>query len=295
MEEHLNSYNSPYKFNGKELDDETGNYYYGARYYNPKWSIWLSVDPMAEKYPGWSPYNYTLNNPVNFTDPTGMSVEENPVYDSQGNYRGDTEEGFTGEPIIYDGKKDFTSMSKDELVNNNGGTYLSNEGFNSLHPDSRDKIESHITNYNLDDGLNIDGEIKIKHHIVNTDGGLYNANEGTPNNLLIKRGVHKDGSSVSDEYFKPTVENIRNLINIHEVRGHVLNNLTGDPKDHFRIFEMQINHLQFNTTTKSFKGFHLNHLYNYGENTGNNILSNSKYKSLYYKFGYPFYKSLNKN
>src|SRR5699024_1905644 len=68
--------NSPYKFNGKELDDETGNYYYGARYYNPKWSIWLSVDPLAGDYPGWSPYNYTLQNPVKLVDPDGRSVDE---------------------------------------------------------------------------------------------------------------------------------------------------------------------------------------------------------------------------
>ena len=76
--EYLNSYNEPYKFNGKELDDETGNYYYyyyyyGARYYDPKWSVWLSVDPMAEKYPGWSPYNYTLNNPIKYVDPNGLT------------------------------------------------------------------------------------------------------------------------------------------------------------------------------------------------------------------------------
>jgi len=76
VEEHKNSNNSPYKFNGKELDDETGNYYYGARYLNPKFSIWLSVDPLAEKYPGWSPYNYTLQNPVKLIDPDGRSVEE---------------------------------------------------------------------------------------------------------------------------------------------------------------------------------------------------------------------------
>ncbi|SDX31441.1 RHS repeat domain-containing protein [Aequorivita viscosa] len=36
VEEHLNSNNSPYKFNAKELDAETGNYYYEARYYDPK-------------------------------------------------------------------------------------------------------------------------------------------------------------------------------------------------------------------------------------------------------------------
>src|SRR5699024_6579637 len=74
VEEHKNSNNSQYKFNAKELDDETGNYYYGARYLNPKFSIWLSVDPLAEKYPGWSPYNYTLLNPVKLIDPDGRMV-----------------------------------------------------------------------------------------------------------------------------------------------------------------------------------------------------------------------------
>jgi RHS repeat-associated protein len=66
-----NYYNTPYKFNGKELDVETGLYYYGARYYDPKTSIWLSVDPLAEKYPNMSPYAYCFNNPVIFTDPDG--------------------------------------------------------------------------------------------------------------------------------------------------------------------------------------------------------------------------------
>jgi RHS repeat-associated protein len=40
-----------YKFNGKELDEETGLYYYGARYYDPRISIWLSVHPLAERHP----------------------------------------------------------------------------------------------------------------------------------------------------------------------------------------------------------------------------------------------------
>lgn len=64
-------FDNPYKFNAKELDTETGLYYYGARYYNPKWSIWYGVDPMADKYRSWSPYNYTLDNPVTLTDPDG--------------------------------------------------------------------------------------------------------------------------------------------------------------------------------------------------------------------------------
>ena len=75
VEEHKNSNSSPYKFNGKELDDESGLYYYGARYYDPRISIWASVDPLAEKYAGWSPYNYCLQNPLNLIDPDGMKVK----------------------------------------------------------------------------------------------------------------------------------------------------------------------------------------------------------------------------
>ncbi|MCE4065085.1 hypothetical protein LXM63_08255 [Chryseobacterium gleum] len=67
------SNNSPYKFNAKELDGETGYYYYGARYYNPRVSLWLNVDPLAEKFPSWSPYAYAFNNPVRFIDPDGKA------------------------------------------------------------------------------------------------------------------------------------------------------------------------------------------------------------------------------
>ncbi|MCB9310010.1 MAG: RHS repeat-associated core domain-containing protein [Lewinellaceae bacterium] len=67
----------------KELDDNTGLYYYGARYYDPVVSSWLSVDPMADKYTSWSPYNYTMNNPIKFTDPTGNGVEGD-IYNMNG-------------------------------------------------------------------------------------------------------------------------------------------------------------------------------------------------------------------
>nr|WP_199489111.1 RHS repeat-associated core domain-containing protein [Mesonia sp. K7] len=70
-------------------DKETGNYY-GARYYNPKWSIWLSVDPLAEEMPAWSSYAYTFQNPIRYTDPTGM-IGEDWIKDRYGNYLWDDE------------------------------------------------------------------------------------------------------------------------------------------------------------------------------------------------------------
>ena len=65
------NYATPYKFTGKELDEETGLYYFGARYYATRESIWLSTDPLAEKHPSHSPYCYVMNNPINAIDPDG--------------------------------------------------------------------------------------------------------------------------------------------------------------------------------------------------------------------------------
>jgi RHS repeat-associated protein len=72
VEEHSNTNRTPYLFNGKELDEETGLYYYGQRYYDPRTSIWQSVDPKAGKMPGWSPYASNFDNPVKFLDPDGQ-------------------------------------------------------------------------------------------------------------------------------------------------------------------------------------------------------------------------------
>ncbi len=67
-------YDNPFKFNGKELDTETGLYYYGARYYDPTLSVWLGVDPLAEKYTAWSSYAYCLDNPIIYIDHDGREV-----------------------------------------------------------------------------------------------------------------------------------------------------------------------------------------------------------------------------
>jgi len=88
--EERTTWNTPYKFSGKELDEETGYSYYGARYYDPNISIWLSVDPLSDEYPGHSPYNYTLNNPVRFIDPDGRTI-----VDVNGNIMYDAKTGWT--------------------------------------------------------------------------------------------------------------------------------------------------------------------------------------------------------
>ena len=76
IEERNNTWNTPYLFNAKEFDEETGMYYYGARYYEPRLSLWMSCDPLQEKNPNMCSYVYCINNPTRYIDPTGMIWED---------------------------------------------------------------------------------------------------------------------------------------------------------------------------------------------------------------------------
>ncbi|MBP9991534.1 MAG: hypothetical protein KBT45_08960, partial [Bacteroidales bacterium] len=60
---------------GKELDEETGYGYFGARYYDPTlMTDWTAVNPMSDKYPSLSPYNYCAWNPMKLVDPNGEEI-----------------------------------------------------------------------------------------------------------------------------------------------------------------------------------------------------------------------------
>jgi YD repeat protein (fragment) len=76
VDEHSSSEDLPYKFNGKQFDEETGLYYYGARYLNPMASIWYGVDPQIEKMPKDGSYSYCFGNPIKLIDPNGERPTE---------------------------------------------------------------------------------------------------------------------------------------------------------------------------------------------------------------------------
>ncbi len=73
---HKNSQFWQLDFTGKERDPETGYSYFGARYLeNATLTLWLSVDPMADKYPSISPYAYCAWNPLKLVDPNGDTLD----------------------------------------------------------------------------------------------------------------------------------------------------------------------------------------------------------------------------
>ena len=106
VDEHSSSEDLPYKFNGKQFDEETGLYYYGARYLNPVISLWYGVDPLAEKYPTAGGFVYCIENPVKFMDPNGKKIVIH-YYDAKGHEQTYSFSGFQGRRSLKHPKSQF--------------------------------------------------------------------------------------------------------------------------------------------------------------------------------------------
>ena len=96
-ENHFSCSESRSSFTGKERDVETGYGYFGARYMDHELMTgWLSVDPMADKYPSISPYAYCARNPVKLVDPDGREMWKPEVLvDGSVNYIKETHDDTT--------------------------------------------------------------------------------------------------------------------------------------------------------------------------------------------------------
>ncbi|MEO0901461.1 MAG: 3-coathanger stack domain-containing protein, partial [Bacteroidota bacterium] len=110
-----------YAYQGKEKDSETGNEAFELRLWDGRIGRWLTTDPKKEFS---SPYLGIGNNPIRLIDPDGGSTEENPIYGSDGTFRGFDEFGWEGEAIIYDGE--FSQGMSQSEVFANGGKLFSN-------------------------------------------------------------------------------------------------------------------------------------------------------------------------
>ncbi len=102
---HGNSAAKMFKFGGKELQDETIGgknidwYDFGARNYDAALGRWMNIDPLAEDYISYSPYNAMMNNPINFIDPTGMAAEWIPNLNEDGSTSYIAEQGDSAKTL----------------------------------------------------------------------------------------------------------------------------------------------------------------------------------------------------
>ena len=121
----------PSSFTGKERDEETGYGYFGARYMDHElMTMWLSVDPLADKYPSISPYAYCNWNPVRLVDPDGNEAIDNDDWykDEKGRLKWDP--SVTKETTLKDGEE---YLGKTVLLTNSEGQTVYGDEEGRLH------------------------------------------------------------------------------------------------------------------------------------------------------------------
>ena len=132
---------SRFYFTGKERDEETGYGYFGARYMDHElMTMWLSVDPMADKYPSISPYAYCHWNPIKLVDPDG---QEDYQVDNNGNITKckDQSHAVEGKDRLFRGRPKFdkNGQPKKSYVEATEGTF----------GEYNEETKRGITKYNL--------------------------------------------------------------------------------------------------------------------------------------------------
>ncbi|WP_339609458.1 RHS repeat-associated core domain-containing protein [uncultured Planktosalinus sp.] len=112
-----------YKFGGKELQTEFGveMYDFGARNYDPALGRWMNIDPLAEEYPDWTPYRYGFNNPVRYTDPTGL-MEWDPQVNEDGSTSYIAEAGDSAE--TFASQYGFDQETAETITGTTGNTEI---------------------------------------------------------------------------------------------------------------------------------------------------------------------------
>ncbi len=98
------------------------------------------MDPLAERRPWESPYLWCAGNPVRNIDPDG----QNPVYNQNGMYLGNTMEGFTGQVLIYTGTDDFdvSKFSSNYILNLDDHVVLTMDELQSSNPLGGDALST---------------------------------------------------------------------------------------------------------------------------------------------------------
>ncbi len=182
------TYSERFRFTGKERDAETGYGYFGARYMDHELlTMWLSVDPLADKYPNISPYNYCMWNPMKLVDPDGReAIDDGWIVDNQNktitrvnSYGGDYTQYVEG-----DGSSVRYNTSRGELLNEYKDYKVIDNvpGFSQLNP-AEEKTKSEVFSPESFIGTMVGGIgsgcDKMSKALFDYDNGTYMGKDGS--------------------------------------------------------------------------------------------------------------------
>ena len=182
-------FDSRYKFTAKELDNETNYTYFGARYYDSDASIWLSVDPMSDKYTSLSPYAYCANNPVILVDPNVMEIDR--FYDENGNFLYDDGVG-----------------NNIRILNSSAYNILTNGGQHGLDEVSTEGLHV-MAGLLSQSNISVDAELKIMNDFNPTDLPLVKGIETGKGGMTFSAEKDKAGNEIA--YIQIRLEKNREL------------------------------------------------------------------------------------
>ena len=163
-------------FTGKEKDSESGYYYFGARYFMPTLSIWNSVDPMADKYPSLSPYNYCAWNPLKLVDPNGDTIWIAGASGAKYQYK--NERLYTEDGSEYTGNDSYALSVRDDL------NTLSGNGMKNEIDYLVGSATSHIINKASDNSWVANNEANISNGMGSGSKIYYNNNKVSENGWI---------------------------------------------------------------------------------------------------------------
>jgi RHS repeat-associated protein len=199
-----------YAFNAKELDEETGMYYYEARYYKPP--VFTSRDAMFEKYFWMTPYAYCANNPVKYVDPSGDSLTM-------------TKEAWQVQlqafKSVFDNKLEIIPFSYDEKT---GKVIYTEKETEYTYSEEQKIIIEHYKSLCCDENYNVNVQVVDNDYKINETTlkerfatGLIN-NYGNGANVYISRNPLYKLDGILREC--PQREDNQSISILHEVGGH---------------------------------------------------------------------------
>ena len=301
--------------------DDFGLINMNGRCYDPVIGRMLSPDVAIQdehNMQAYNRYSYCFNNPLRFTDPSGYVVSDglgyldwnylidvefdnlrincnsfntdlsegifNPVYDLNGKFLGTTIEGFTGQVLIYKGKKelDFSNMSVTQA-------YLTEDvdTFDNLKKDLSGEAKSNIWTDIVSqmEGCQVFDET-FSLNDLNNGRIIFDPTIKASWLSSYVNGSGKGRIRGSGNYkYETTVENVQSSIIVHEYYSHIKKNQADEYKSHRWAYKNVINFKSlWNETTPAYKGFVVRKLQEYTKSETGRPIVDPPYRYSYNKY-----------